>query len=211
MWLVQLFRRISQLFLRKRHLRFALYGPPNSGKTTLANRICTDWLGEEMGSTSPVAHETRRLQMRHGIRILHQDGRTLTFSLVDTPGLASRIDYRDFVSEGLSEEDARERAREAADGVLESIDSIDEADAVIVVLDSTKEPGSQVNTTLIDNLEEREMPIMILANKTDLHGAGPERIREAFSTSTVVPISAKYGDNMEGFYNELFTLTRDHA
>ena len=46
----------SSLFRTKKKVRLGLYGPPNGGKTTLANKICMDWLGEEMGSVSPIAH-----------------------------------------------------------------------------------------------------------------------------------------------------------
>ena len=62
---------ISGLFKRKKHIKLGLYGPPNGGKTTLANRICQDWLGKEvvMGSVSNVAHETREIQIKEQISI----------------------------------------------------------------------------------------------------------------------------------------------
>ncbi|MEK6840239.1 MAG: hypothetical protein AABX72_04815 [Nanoarchaeota archaeon] len=41
-------RVLNDLFSAKRNVKLGLYGPPNSGKTTLANRICKDWLGEKM-------------------------------------------------------------------------------------------------------------------------------------------------------------------
>ena len=44
----------------KKHARIGIYGPPNAGKTTLANRIARDFTGETVGSASPVPHETRR-------------------------------------------------------------------------------------------------------------------------------------------------------
>ena len=46
----------------KKHARIGLYGPPNAGKTTLANRIARDFTGETVGSASPVPHETRRVR-----------------------------------------------------------------------------------------------------------------------------------------------------
>ena len=46
------------LFKGKKRIRLGIYGPPNGGKTTLANKTCQDWLGEDMGSVSPIAHET---------------------------------------------------------------------------------------------------------------------------------------------------------
>jgi len=60
---------LNNLFKKKRHLKIGLYGPPNGGKTTLANQICKDWLGEEMGSVSNVAHEAREIQIKEQINI----------------------------------------------------------------------------------------------------------------------------------------------
>ena len=56
-----MFKKIKKFILNiflseKQNFKLGLYGPPNSGKTTLANKICIDWLGEEMGSVSSTAH-----------------------------------------------------------------------------------------------------------------------------------------------------------
>ncbi len=201
-----LYELLLRLFGKRTVLRLSLYGPPNSGKTTLANRILADWLGEEMGLTSPIAHETREVQRREGITILHPDGRSLRFSLIDTPGISSRIDYKDFVTAGLDEATAKSRAQEAAAGVLASIDALDTTDFVLLVLDATKEPGSQVNMTLVESLEQRGMPLLIIANKMDLRGASQDRIHTVFPDKPVVGISAKYGENIDTFYEQLFEL-----
>ena len=51
--------RIIKKIFGKRHARIGIYGPPNVGKTTLANRILRDWTGDIMGSASEIPHETR--------------------------------------------------------------------------------------------------------------------------------------------------------
>ncbi|MFH2028900.1 MAG: GTPase, partial [Nanoarchaeota archaeon] len=75
---------VKNLFKRKKHVKLGLYGPPNGGKTTLANKICEDWLGENMGSVSNVAHETREIQIKEQVNIRSKDGRESSFNLVDT-------------------------------------------------------------------------------------------------------------------------------
>ena len=52
------FKRIfSNLFTIEKHIKLGFYGPPNGGKTTLANRITKDWLGvEEIGKVSKIPH-----------------------------------------------------------------------------------------------------------------------------------------------------------
>lgn len=206
MRLRDLFRRLLRFFRRKQ-LKLGLYGPPNGGKTTLANRICADWLGEEMGATSRIAHETRKLYAKERVAITAEGGKTLTFSLVDTPGIATRIDYEDFVKEGMDPKEAKQRAKEAAAGVVESIGWLERADCVVVVLDATKEPYNQVNTMLIEALEKRGVPFFIVANKVDLKKASVERITTAFPQYEVLGISAREGDNIEKFYGKLFELT----
>ena len=193
------------MFKRKKHLKIGLYGPPNGGKTTLANRICKDWLGEEMGSVSNMAHETREIQIKEQINI-KSNGKELTFNLVDTPGIATKIDYEDFMKVGMSEKKAKLRAKEATKGVIESIKWLDDMDIVIVVLDATADPFSQVNITILGNLAARDIPVLIVANKIDLRKANIKKVEAAFPQYDVVGISAKYGKKVDHFYEAMFVL-----
>lgn len=192
----------------KQDFKLGLYGPPNSGKTTLANRICLDWLGEEMGSVSPIAHETREVSLKEKVVIKSKDGQELLFNLVDTPGIATKIDYEDFMKAGMSAAKAKKRAKEATKGVIESIKWLDDVDTVLVVLDGTKDPYSQVNVTIIGNLQARNIPVLIVANKLDLKKASTKKIQAAFPQYEVIGISAKAGKNLEEFYDKLFELAR---
>jgi GTPase len=195
-------------FSRKSHIKLGLYGPPNGGKSTLANRICQDWLGEEMSSVSHIAHETREIIIKEQVSIKNDKGKELTFSLVDTPGIATKIDYEDFLKRGIKKAEAKKRAKEATKGVIDSIKWLDNMDAVVVVLDATKDPYSQVNITIIGNLQARDIPVLIVANKIDLKKAKIEVIKSAFPQYELVGISAKYGKNIEDFYESLFKLVK---
>lgn len=197
---------LGNIFKKKKQIKLGLYGPPNGGKTTLANRICQDWLGEDMGTVSNIAHETREIQIKEQVNIKSKDGKELTFSLVDTPGIATKIDYEDFLKAGLKEKEAKERAKEATKGVIDAIRWLDDMDAVVVVLDAIKDPYSQVNITIIGNLQARNIPVLIVANKIDLKKSRIKKVQAAFPQYNVIGISAKYGDNIEKFYEELFTL-----
>jgi small GTP-binding protein len=194
-------------FRKKKDIKLGLYGPPNGGKTTLANRICTDWLGEEMGAVSNIEHETREIQIKEEVIIKNKKGQELKFNLVDTPGIATKIDYEDFLKVGMKEKEAKERAKEATKGVIDAIKWLDDMDTVIVVLDATKDPYSQVNITIIGNLEARKIPVLIVANKVDLKKADMKKIQAAFPQYEVIGISAKFGKHIDDFYEELFKLT----
>ncbi len=196
---------LRNIFRRKRQLKLGLYGPPNGGKTTLANRICQDWLGEDMGTVSPIAHETREIQIKEQVTVKSK-GKELTFNLVDTPGIATKIDFEEFIKAGLKEKEAKARAKEATKGVIDAIRWLDEVDTVVVVLDATKDPFSQVNITIIGNLEARKIPVLIIANKVDLKKAKMKAIQNAFPQYEVIGISAKYGKNIDKFYEGLFAL-----
>ncbi len=173
--------------------------------TTIANKICQDWLGEDLGVVSNIPHETREIQIKEEVKV-ESKGKTLTFNIVDTPGIATKIDYEDFMRAGLKEKEAKKRAKEATKGVIDSIKWLDEMDSVLVVLDSTKDPYSQVNVTILGNLAARDIPVLIVANKTDLKKSSIKRIQSAFPQYDVVGISAKYGDNVDQFYEALFDL-----
>lgn len=196
---------LRDLFKKKKHIRLGLYGPPNGGKTTLANRVCVDWLGEEMGSASSTPHETREISIKEQINIKSR-GKELSFNLVDTPGIATKIDYEEFLKSGMEEKEAKQRAKEATRGVIDAITWLDNMDAVIVVLDSTKDPYSQVNVTIIGNLEARKIPVLIVGNKVDLKKSDLDKISAAFPQYKVVGVSAKYGKGMEQFYETLYVL-----
>ena len=195
----------KNLFRRKKHIKLGLYGPPNGGKTTLANKICEDWLGEKMGKVSNIPHETREIQIKEEVHV-EKDGKELSFNLVDTPGIATKIDYEDFMKVGLKEKAAKKRAKEATKGVIDSIKWLDEMDTVLVVLDATKDPYSQVNVTIIGNLAARNIPVLIVANKIDLKKANIKKIESAFPQYDVVGMSAKYGNNIDEFYEALFAV-----
>lgn len=200
-------RMFSQIFRGKKELRLGLYGPPNAGKSTLANRVSKDWLGEEMSTVSRIPHETREVITREHIEIKRR-GKLLAFNLVDTPGIATKIDYEDFLKFKMSKKDAKDRAREATKGIIDAIKWLDDMDAVVVVLDATINPYSQVNITIIGNLAARQIPVLIVANKIDLRKANIKKIEDAFPQYQVVGVSAEKGTNMEEFYETLFKVVK---
>ena len=197
----------GEVFAKRKNFKLGLYGPPNGGKTTLANTIAQDWLGEDVGNVSSMAHETREVTIKEKITV-KSNNKEITFNLIDTPGIATQIDYEDFVKKGMSKKKARERAKEATKGVIDAIQWLDDVDTVIVVLDATKDPYSQVNITIIGNLQARSTPVLIVANKVDLKKASIKKVQAAFPQYTVLGISARYGKNMDAFYQELFELVK---
>jgi len=200
-------RVINSIFRKRRALKIGFYGPPNAGKTSLANRICKDWTGEEIGAVSAIPHETRKVQVKEEVNIKYK-GKTLTFKIVDTPGIATKIDYENFIAYGMKKNIAKKRAKEATQGIIEAIQWLDDVDAVIVVLDASENPYSQVNITILGNLVARKIPLLITANKIDLKKADVKKIEAAFPEYETVGISAKEGKNMEEFYESLFQLSK---
>jgi len=195
------------MFQKKEHIKLGFYGPPNAGKTSLANRICKDFAGEEIGTVSKIPHETRNVQFKEKVEISYK-GKQMTFKMIDTPGIATKIDYEDFLKFKVKKKEAKTRAKEATQGVVESIKWLDDMDMVVIVLDATENPYNQVNITIIGNLVARNIPVLIVANKIDLRKADIKKIEAAFPEYDVVGISAKYGKNLEEFYESIFKLTK---
>ena len=193
---------LKRLLLKKKEVSLGIYGSPNAGKTTLANRICVELAGEPMGAVSPVPHETRSVQKKDNITLkLH--GFSLTMSLLDMPGIAVKVDYRDFLEYGLSKEDAQKRAREATRGVVEAVRHMDKVDAALVMIDATEDPYAQVNITIMGNIEARNIPVIVVANKIDLPTANIRKVKEAFPGYDFVEVSAMTGENLGRLYREI--------
>lgn len=193
---------LNKLLGKNKVLKIGFYGHPNSGKTTLANRMTTDWIGKPIGTVSPVPHETRRVYRQEHVTV-KDDGVELNFDIIDTPGIATKIDYTNFLEYGLSEEEAKERAKEATKGIIEAIKWLDDVTGVLLVIDATEDPLTQANITIMGNLEARKIPFIIVANKIDLEDATPGKINSVFPQHTVVPISALKGDNTNLLYREM--------
>ncbi|MBI2045448.1 GTP-binding protein [Candidatus Pacearchaeota archaeon] len=202
------FKKIfANIFKQRGDIKLGFYGPPNAGKTSLANRICKDFTGEEMGSVSKIPHETRAVQFKEKVEIEYK-GKKMVFKMIDTPGIATKIDYEDFMKYKMKKKEAKKRAKEATQGVVESIKWLDDMDLVVIVLDATENPYNQVNITIIGNLVARKIPVLIAANKVDLDNADMKKIESAFPEYDVVGISAKYGKNLEEFYETIFKLAK---
>ncbi|MFI3272706.1 MAG: ribosome biogenesis GTPase Der [Pseudomonadota bacterium] len=133
-------------------LRLCLAGRPNAGKSSLVNALT----GQQRMIVSDVAGTTR-----DSVDVtIEQDGRQYTF--VDTAGIRRRARITDTV----------ERY-----SVNSSIKSTTKADVTLLVLDGS-EGITQQDKRLIDLLDERKTPFMVLVNKTDLV---PHRQREQYA------------------------------
>ncbi|MCD4806910.1 MULTISPECIES: Era-like GTP-binding protein [Methanococcoides] len=196
------FKKFFKRMFNKKNARIGIYGPPNAGKTTLANRILRDWTGDAMGSVSHIAHETRRARRREGVTI-QSNGGSISLDIIDTPGLATKIDFHEFMELGMNEAESKRRAKEATEGVIEAVKWLENLDGVILVMDATEDPYTQVNVTVIGNMEARNLPLLIVANKTDLPESSATSIREAFPQHPMVAISALEGKNIDTFYDEV--------
>lgn len=200
-------RLLPTLFKNQKDIKLGFYGPPNAGKTSLANRICKDFTGEEIGTVSKIPHETRNVQFKEKVEISYK-GKKMTFKMIDTPGITTKVDYEDFLKYKMNKQDAKNRAKEATQGIIESIKWLDDMDLVVIVLDSTENPYNQVNITIIGNLVARKIPVLIVANKSDLGKADVKKIQDAFPEYPVVGISAKYGKNLDDFYDAIFKISK---
>ncbi|ERG95920.1 Era-like GTP-binding protein [Haloquadratum walsbyi] len=196
-------RVVDRLFSDADPKRIGIYGPPNAGKTTLANRIARDWTGDAVGPESQIPHETRRARRKEDVEI-SRDGKTVNIDIVDTPGVTTKVDYKEFLEHDMEKDDAVRRSREATEGVAEAMHWLrEDVDGVIYVLDSTQDPFTQVNTMLIGIIESQDLPVLIFANKTDLTESNIQQISNAFPQHETVPLSALEGTNMDEVYGKI--------
>lgn len=206
MALRNIFKRFSwgRLFGRKRGgFKMGIYGSPNAGKTTLANAMSRDFTGEVMGTVSEVPHETRRVLTKQQVVMKSAHG-SLVVDVMDTPGLASRVNAMDFeLMYNMDEESARKRAEEATQGILEAIQALETLDGILLVIDAADDPYTQVNQVLLTHVQARNVPMIVVANKIDREDSDEGRIRKMFQKHTVVGVSAKTGQNLDELYSTL--------
>jgi small GTP-binding protein len=196
--------RFLRVFFKKKRSRIGIYGPPNAGKTTLANRIVRDWTGDALGPVSEIPHETRRARRKEDVTISNTNGDSIVIDIVDTPGVTTKIDYHEFTEYGIEKEDAVKRAREATEGVAEAMHWLrEDIDGVIYMLDATLDPFQQVNIMMVGIIESRNLPVVIVANKIDLPDASPGRIKSAFPQHPVISISGLEGTNVDELYEKM--------
>ncbi|MFA4946260.1 MAG: Era-like GTP-binding protein [Candidatus Micrarchaeia archaeon] len=196
------FSWLKGFFGNRKTMSLGIYGNVNTGKSTLANRICVDWTGEPLSEVSEVPHETREVKKKERV-VIHVGGRKVTINLLDMPGITTRVDYREFMKYGIGAKKAQQRAKEATKGIIEAIKWLEHVDAALVVMDACDDPYTQVNITILGNLEARKIPVVLVANKIDRKEARPERIKEAFPQHEVISISALKGDNMNALYEAI--------
>jgi tRNA modification GTPase len=118
--------------------RIVLAGPPNTGKSTLLNRLC----GKQKSIVTNIKGTTRdwvSASCRTG---------PLAVELIDTAGLDDKL-----------ADDIDKAAQQAA------TELINQADLVLLVLDNS-EPAEQLTGILIDRLADRK--VLTVLNKSDL-------------------------------------------
>lgn len=162
----------------------AVVGRPNVGKSTLVNRL----VGHKVSITSSRPQTTRSTIRGVLTRRGADDEPLFQMVLVDTPGLhrprtelGSRLNRRVY-------------------------GSLEEADAVLVVIDATAPigPGDRL---VADRVSEAGSPAVLAVNKVDAAGRAEivSQLTEAaaWDFTAYVPVSAQEGDGVEDLVGEV--------
>ena len=157
----------------------SLIGRPNAGKSTLLNRF----VGQKLAIVSDKPQTTR-----HRITgVLNVAGGQIVF--LDTPGIHKPVHRMN---------------RRMVDAAL---DTLREVDVIVLVVDATARPGTG-DEFVLNLLERAHAPAVLALNKVDLIHKPRllpliDHYANAFAFRTIVPISARTGDNVAALQQEI--------
>ncbi|WP_156300350.1 tRNA uridine-5-carboxymethylaminomethyl(34) synthesis GTPase MnmE [Streptobacillus canis] len=162
----------------KEGIKTVIVGKPNVGKSTLLNTL----LQEERAIVTSVPGTTRDVIEE----IINIKGIPLV--LVDTAGIRETDDIVENI------------------GVKKSLEFIEVADLVLLVLDSSK-PLEEEDVKVIEKVLELEKQYIVLLNKIDL-----ERKLDIskYNLTNIVEISAQNNINMDKMENEIYEFITDN-
>jgi tRNA modification GTPase len=156
-----------------------LAGPPNSGKSTLLNRLA----GRQKAIVTDVRGTTR-----DWVEATCQIG-PLALTLIDTAG--------------LEDESAGPPDAVGAAAQRKTAEIIKKAELILLVLDNSR-PAEQLGTQFIEGIAGKR--IITILNKSDLP-LRPDTSRSPNALSNAVRISAKNGDGIENLKQQIQQTT----
>jgi GTP-binding protein len=144
--IVDRLKEIPRLASAKTHgddvIHLAIVGRPNVGKSSIVNRL----VGQDRSLVSDVAGTTRDA-MDTGFRFNNRD-----YVIIDTAGIRRR---------------ARVKQKLEILSVIQSMDAIDRADIVLLILDTTEGVTDQ-DARIANMAIDQHKPLIIVINKWDL-------------------------------------------
>jgi GTPase len=158
----------------------AIIGRPNSGKSTLLNKL----LGEKISIVSDKPQTTRH----RILGILNHDEGQVVF--VDTPGI-------------------HKPGYELNKRMMQTVyDSLEGADLLLLLVDAATPFGSG-DQFVLDLVKQQQMPTLLLLNKTDIllkEKLLPliAAYSKEFNFLEILPVSALKGDNLELLVTTIF-------
>ena len=166
--LLQIQEKAQQGALLRDGIKVVLAGKPNAGKSSLLNALAE----QETAIVTPVAGTTRDV-LRERINL-----QGVPLNIVDTAGLRDTDDEVEM------------------EGVLRAWQEIEQADAILYVVDITHNSNADIETLwpeFYQRFPTTDQTIITLLNKVDLcDGYSPNKISDS-----VIPISAKTGQGLD--------------
>lgn len=154
-------------------VRIVLCGSPNTGKSSLLNAL----LREQRAIVTDVPGTTRDVLREQ----LNLNG--LPVQLIDTAGLRLSSDTVERIGIDLARRE------------------VDEADVVLLVLDSTRIPDEEEKALLL----QEDLPLVVAFNKSDLAPVfDVKQLEDMNPSAKIVVTSAKFGDGIDALRDTLY-------